>query len=127
MSGKPVRPPGNGDPIRAAAFIPGTNWFASANAFGRITVIDLLKPNESPHSLTGHDDGVTCLTATPDGTLLVSGGDDKAIRGWNPARDELKWTLSNLPARVTVLAVSPDGKRLAAGFADRSWRVWELP
>jgi len=78
------------------------------------------RPNPPPLTLEGHNDRVSSLCFSPDGTHLVSASADGTIRIW----ETTKWTgkLVNrdneqIPGALTT-AYSPDGSLIAAGRKD---------
>ncbi len=73
--------------------------------------------------LVGHDDEVNACVFAPDGSWLVSVGDDSMIRVWHPVSGRL---LHVLPGRhrLTKCVVSPDGKWLATAGSASDVDVW---
>ena len=74
------------------AYSKSTHILASASTDSSIQLIDVsLLSSLSTSSLSslpistlqGHEGEITCLTSSPDGTLLVSGGRDHTIRLWS--------------------------------------------
>ena len=57
------------------------------------------------HTLVGHEDGVNCSAFSKDGTLIVSGSDDKTIRVWNVDTGECILTLKGHTGIVTVSCI----------------------
>jgi hypothetical protein len=65
-----------------------------------------------PRRFPGHRDTVTCLAFSPDGTRLVSGGKDRAVRFWDANGGGEPAAAEDLPAVPVRLAFLPDGRRL---------------
>jgi WD40 repeat protein len=77
------------------------------------------------HTLKGHETPAIALAFSPNGATLASGGWDKSVRLWDPARGEATQRLA-CPDEVWSVAFSPDGKSLAAGGQDGLLRLWTL-
>jgi hypothetical protein len=86
-----------------------------------------LPPPQRAATLAGHEEAVTCLAFTPDGSLLVSGSEDRTLRLWRPAEGEEVATLRGHTGGVTALAVRPDGRSLVSGSRDNTAVWWSLP
>lgn len=75
----------------------------------------------------GHTDQVTALAFTPDGQLLVSGGQDATVRLWDPSTGQaVGLPLTGPTAWIPSVAISPNGKWVAAASADGNTYVWDL-
>ena len=74
--------------------------------------------------LEGHNDRVTSLAYSPDGTILASGSYDRTIRLWDMAAKEEIAPMEGHRRLVTSVAFSPDGTTLASGSA--SIRLWDV-
>jgi WD40 repeat protein len=68
---------------------------------------------------------VNTVVYTPDGAMLLSGGDDNSIRFWDASNGELLIALP-LASRSNSVAISPDGRRIASGNGDGSIMQWEM-
>jgi hypothetical protein len=71
----------------------------------------------------GHTDDIKCVTWSPDGNSLASGGYDNAI--FVRTSNRIK-KFEGHTACVCALAWSPDGKWLASGSADNTIRIWNV-
>jgi len=73
-----------------------------------------------------HNDTVRDLIFTPDGALLLTGGDDALIRFWDAGNYEKVDELSEHQNHIFRLTISPDGRFLASGSRDNTVRTWNL-
>jgi WD40 repeat protein len=75
--------------------------------------------------LTGHSDVVYSLAWSPDGSHIVSGGEDKVLRVWNAVTGR---PVKTRPMGVAVNAVcwSPDSSRIAGAASDNAVYIWDL-
>jgi Tol biopolymer transport system component len=61
---------------------------------------------------------------SPDGNLLVSGGDDKNVRIWSVCDGKEVRVCTGHESTVYNVAFSPDGKTIASTSSDRTVRLW---
>src|SRR5205807_127190 len=83
-----------------------------------------------------HDDGIGCLSISPDGHWLMTGAgtrsfnaNDKTIRVWDLKTDDPAATVRILRGHdspIQCIAISSDGHWLVSGDEDRNARLWNL-
>jgi WD40 repeat protein len=73
----------------------------------------------------GHTAAVRRAVFSPDGSRLVSVGEDKQVIVWDFARRERLATFNDHSDWVAAVAFSPDGKRFATGGYDKTVIVWD--
>lgn len=73
----------------------------------------------------GHTLPVNEAVFTPDGTRVVSAGEDGIIRLWNAATGQELATLEGHARRIFGLAISPDGSCIASGGDGSEVRLWD--
>ncbi|MEQ9668696.1 WD40 domain-containing protein [Coleofasciculus sp. G2-EDA-02] len=86
----------------------------------------LLRPFFYPNSTYSHLGFISCLTFSPDQTIMASASGDKTIRLWSEYTGEIKRTLNGHSDTVWSVAISPDSQTLVSGSADKTILVWSL-
>ncbi|WP_254175063.1 hypothetical protein [Planktothrix pseudagardhii] len=76
-------------------------------------------------TLTGHSNSVNSVAISPDGQILVSGGDD-TITIWDLSTGQELGTLTGHSYEVQSLAISPDGQTLVSGSGDGTINIWRV-
>ena len=75
--------------------------------------------------LAGHQDWVSAVAWSPDGSRIVTGSHDLRLRVWDAESRETRLELSGHTDRVAAAAWSPDGRRIASSSHDQTVRVWD--
>ena len=113
--------------LNAVRYFPDGTRLAAATSSG-IWVYDAAT-YRAVDLFTGHQGKVYCLSFSPDGRILASGGADHTIHLWDIATGEIEGPLTGHTGEVTSLSFSPDGKTLASvGREDRdgTMRLWDV-
>ena len=76
--------------------------------------------------LTGHRAPITCLSFSPCGRLLASGGEGRRVRVWDLAEGSVVKELRGHLDTVTSLAWSRDSRLLATGGMDGAVKLWDV-
>lgn len=127
--------------IRALAFSPGDEWFATGTESNIIRVWSMEKlmaaveesqPLPEPvKRITGHTQDVYALEFLSKDEL-VSGSGDETLRIWDVSSGECKRVFKLQPAEsgkdaaITSLAISHSGRYVVTGALDRVVRVFDL-
>ena len=67
-----------------------------------------------------------CVTISPDGQFLISGGNDKTIKVRSLHSGKILRTLTGHSGSVYAIDISPDGQTLVSGSWDQTIKVWNL-
>ncbi len=145
LSGLPVRTHEVEDrqQVFAVAVTPDNLQIVSGDAKGTVRVWDrsgerpvrtLTDPSEQDRTTVKWEVGrpvaawnkrVLAVAVTPDGDLILTGGDDGRIRVWDRLSPRPVRTLPGHPEPVRALAVTPDGREIISGGGDGRVRVWD--
>ncbi|MEK6589057.1 MAG: caspase family protein [Nitrospinota bacterium] len=66
------------------------------------------------------------FTLTPDGKIIVSGGDHGVLTSYNPRTGERLHDFIGHLGEIWGVAVSPDNRLLVSGSGDQTVRLWEI-
>lgn len=76
------------------------------------------------------DDSVLCLSVSPDGKKIASGGCDRVVRVWDIsggiANAKLDQSIENHADWVLGVVLAPDNKHLLTCSRDKTAKVWDL-
>ena len=97
-------------PIWAAAYHPEGNYLALGDDSGRI-LLCCSRTLECVWAVKAHDDSISSLVFSPDGSRLYSAADDGMVGIWENPGCRLIQKIP-LNGRLSALDVSPDGDRL---------------
>ena len=85
--------------------------------------LKVLSPSlELIHTLVGHVGSVNCVTVSPSGSHIASGGRDGKVMIWSESEGG-EWArvqvLEDHTNQIHAVCFSPDGKQLATGSSDK--------
>jgi len=128
-----------GDEKPSAEKPPRTDLYGNPlpeGAIARLGTVRGTAVKRANGSSDGHQQRITCLAYSRDGSILASGGEDGVVWLWNPtaARAIRKLEPDPNPARrdehgylhITSVQFSPDGKTLATTSTDFLVRLWDV-
>lgn len=102
----------------ATARVWDLTWPGPGHRPGSVPAVDV----RASRVLTGHQGPVRALAFTPDGSRLLTCGNDRTLRIWGPDGTAVVHDLSGV---VRAAAFSPDGTRLATGSHVALVRIWD--
>jgi hypothetical protein len=108
--------------IEAVAFNAASKRMAIAGRGLRVR-----QANGSLTPLHGHRGPVLCVSFSPDGQFILSGGSDGTVRLWRAADGEELHCYNVHTNKVHAVAYSPVGRSAYSGSADGTICGWPLP
>jgi cilia- and flagella-associated protein 52 len=117
------------NPIKGGAlFHPNGQHYLSA-AGGNVVISDLMDSNKQEF-LRGHDDNITALTVSKNGTFVASGqgGTDSNVIVWDFETRKILYTIEEHDYAIQSLAFSDDEKILATlgSSEDHKMVLWDM-
>jgi WD40 repeat protein len=76
--------------------------------------------------LSGHEDSVLSLVFSRNGSMLVSGSEDKTVKLWDVQTGGVIKTFGDNPSAILAVSISPDGTTIAGGTQDGAVRLWDI-
>jgi WD40 repeat protein len=68
---------------------------------------------------------ISAVTFSPDGSRLITGGDDNTLKLWDAASGQLIRTFEGHAASVSAAAFSPPGTQIVSGSDDKTLKLWD--
>jgi len=85
---------------------------------------------ELVQTLEGHNGTVRCVTVSPSGSHIASGGFDNKVMLWSEPGEGGEWArvqvLEDHTSYIYAVCFSPDGKQLATGSNDESIKTYSF-
>ncbi|MBO0794283.1 MAG: hypothetical protein J2P36_25500, partial [Ktedonobacteraceae bacterium] len=117
--------------VLVAGAAGGLAWYASTQFQSRAggttvptTTATKVPPGTTLQIYRGHQDVVNTVAWSPDGSYIVSGGDDKVARVWDAATGKDRFLYSQHAGVVSSVACSPDSLYVISGSYDGTTQVW---
>jgi len=89
----------------------------------------ILKDGKEAHRISrnpNNGEPHTCMTLTPDGRYVISGGHDGTIIAYRLKTGEISHKFYGHPETVGSISVSPDSRLLVSGSSDNTIKLWEI-
>ena len=117
---------GSGNPVYTLSFAGKGPSYLAAGIGDTVYVWNVANNgNALVTSLAPNAGDIHAVTFSPDGSLLLAGGDDGALRIWRTFNFSAGCVLSGYTSPVNALAFSPNGLIFSSGN-DNSIKLWQL-
>ena len=110
-------------PIQALSY--WNNVIAIGSKNGEIITLDAITGSRMA-ILSGHTDGVNCVTFSSDGRSLASSADDSTVKLWDIQTGGDVGTFLGHTGFVLSVSISTDYTRIVSGSADNTMYLWDI-
>jgi len=111
--------------VNTVAFSPDDQLVAAGDMSGRIYLWRTDTGKQAHEPLHANNNSLRSLAFSPDGTHIVSGGEENAARIWNIAAGQPTRILQGHTETVLSVAWSLDERVIATGSYDATIRLWD--
>jgi WD40 repeat protein len=117
-----------GDRGTATAISADGRWVAFGDWAGGVAIVDMRAPEPlSAVFLPRHSGRLNSVAFTPDSRMLITSGEDRVVRLWNPADlAEAPVVLHGHEGTVYITGISPDSRRLVTHDDNGTILLWHL-
>jgi len=117
--------------VNGLCYLPNGSLVACGGMYNEVINLKVFSPSlELVQTLVGHNGPVFCVTVSPSGSHLASGGWDKKVMIWSEPGEGGEWArvqvLEDHTNYIYAVCFSPDGKQLATGSWDESIKTYNF-
>jgi WD40 repeat protein/uncharacterized caspase-like protein len=114
--------------VLAAAIAPGGGHTAFVDRAGNLTLVDRSSPSAGAAVARAHDGEATAVTFTSDGSYVVTGDGDGALRVWTTRAEHFADLGRGFEHQdgIVLVAPVPPGRRVLSVGRDRQVVLWDV-
>ncbi|XP_055921659.1 periodic tryptophan protein 2 homolog [Eupeodes corollae] len=112
--------------ITSACFNPTGDWLAMASAGGGQLLVWEWQSEQYIMKQQGHSSEMSCITYSPDGQYIATGGQDHKLKLWNTLNGFCFVTFSEHTSSVTGVQFSRNKKFLVSSSLDGTVRAYDI-